>query len=122
MLRSTQSLKSARSLLGKALPLYVINALVPPLLLLYLSRTEVVYTVLVPLVVYSALCIASLLLLLAGRNALNEYSLSSAHSLLRLAGLLGFVSALVAGGVLVTRACKLIAASQEAIKVKKSGG
>lgn len=122
MLRSTQSLKSARSLLGKALPLYVINALIPPLLLLYLSRSEAVYAVLVPLVMYSALCIVSLLLLLAGRNALNEYSLSSACSLLRLAGLLGFISALVAGGVLVMRACKLISASQEAIKVKKSGG
>lgn len=109
MLRTSQILKRSRELIGKAVPFYVINAMLPPIAIFALSRAEsVVYAVLAPLVVYEGACLLALALLLAGRNALGEYSLESACRLLLAAGVMGLATALVIGGIMVLRARRSI--------------
>lgn len=121
MLRGYAVLSRARALVNKALAFYVVNSLIPPLVILYLSRQEgIVYELLMPAVAYEALCVTALILLLVGRGALSEYSVGSARQLLTLAGILGLVSALVIGGVLALHASKLLSALEVAKKVKKS--
>lgn len=123
VLRASQALKRAEELVGKAIPLYVVNALLPPLAIFALSRADsLVYLLLAPLVIYEALCLLSLALLLAGRSALTEYSVSSAHRLLLAAGALGVFTALVAGGLLVLKARESVAQALSAReRVKKEG-
>ncbi|MCC6051030.1 MAG: hypothetical protein LM580_10005 [Thermofilum sp.] len=123
MLRASQALKRAEELVRKAIPLYVVNALLPPLAIFALSRADsLVYLLLAPLVIYEALCLLSLALLLAGRSALTEYSVSSARRLLLAAGALGVFTALVAGGLLVLKARESVAQALSAReRVKKEG-
>jgi hypothetical protein len=123
VLRASQALKRAEELVRKAIPLYVVNALLPPLAIFALSRADsLVYLLLAPLVIYEALCLLSLALLLAGRSALTEYSVSSAHRLLLAAGALGVFTALVAGGLLALKARESVAQALSAReRVKKEG-
>ena len=105
MLRTSQTLKRSRDLIGKAIPFYVVNSMLPPIVIFALSHAEsVVYALLAPLVAYEAACLLSLAFLLAGRNALGEYSLEPARRLLLVAGVMGLVTALVIGGVVVLQA------------------
>lgn len=126
VLRSSQVLRRSRRYVERALPLYVANALAPPLLILILSRSgSFVYSLLAPLVAYEALCLLSLAILLAGRGALAEYSLEPARKLLAVAGILGVATAFVAGGLMVLRAGRDVALvleqSRPRERVKKSG-
>lgn len=124
MLRSWQILKSAENTLWKATPLFVVNASIPPALLLFLSRIggEIIYTALWPLTAYFSACVLSIVLLLASRNALSERSLESAQRLLLLTGVLGLFTGLIVGGLLALRARSIALKAVEAKSVKKSPG
>jgi|YelNatPaOPRAMG01_1025707.scaffolds.fasta_scaffold02616_3 hypothetical protein len=105
MLRTSRVLKQSRDLIGKAVPFYVVNSMLPPIVIFALSRAEsVVYALLAPLVAYEVACLLSIVFLFAGRNALGEYSLEPAHRLLLVAGVMGLITAFVIGGVMVLQA------------------
>ena len=105
-MRGVRTLESIRSSLSKAMPLYLVNSLIPPILLLLASRHGWVYTILWPAVVYEAACILSLVTLYMARSAISDYSLSSACRLMLLAGILGIFTAFIAGGLLTLNARK----------------
>lgn len=123
MLHRHQLVRLARSFLSKALPFFVVNAVIPPTLLMMLSRvgSALVYVVLWPIVVYFAFCLFSILLLFAGRSALTEYSLDSAQKLLLVAGTLGLFTGLILGGLFTLRARNYVLRSVEAERIKKQG-
>ena len=117
-------MRLARGSLNKALPFFVVNAAIPPTLLLALSRmgSDLVYILLWPSVMYFVICLLSTLLLLTGRSALAEYSFSSAQKLLTIAGVLGLFTGLVVGGLLTLRARNYVLRSVEAERIKKREG
>ncbi|RLF00395.1 MAG: hypothetical protein DRJ57_00960 [Thermoprotei archaeon] len=106
MLRGVRTLEAVHSTLTRAMLLYLINSLVPPLLLLLASRHGWAYTILWPAVVYEVVCIVSLLAIYMARSAVSDYSLPSARRLMLLAGILGLFTALIAGGLLTLNARK----------------
>lgn len=121
MLRSAQLLKTAERFLSRAMPFYVVNAFLPPLLLLLLSRVseELTYAALWPLTAYCALCILSIALLQASRTALSERSFESVRKLLLATGILGLFTGLLVGGLLALRARAVALQAAEAKSVKK---
>ncbi|MEM0010583.1 MAG: hypothetical protein QXN94_01305 [Thermofilaceae archaeon] len=121
MLRSTQILRSAEQTLRRATPLFVINALIPPLMLWLLPRIigESIYMLLWPLIAYFVACTLSLALLLASRSALSERSLESAQRLLLVTGVLGLFTGLIVGGLLALRARSIALKAIEAKSVKR---
>jgi len=108
MLSKVQALERVHSLLGKALVLFVVNALIPPLALLVSARLNLIYRILWPTVIYEVACIASLLAFYMAREALAEYSFRPALKFMTIAGSLGLITGLVAGGVLVLKARSIL--------------
>ncbi|MEM3964541.1 MAG: hypothetical protein QW584_02315 [Thermofilaceae archaeon] len=121
MLRGSQILRSAEQTLRRATPLFVINALIPPLMVWLLPRIigESIYVLLWPLVAYFLVCTLSIALLLVSRSALSERSLESARRLLLLTGVLGLFTGLVVGGLLALRARSIAMKAIEAKRVKR---
>lgn len=103
-----RAIESARTALTKAMPFYLANSLIPPLILLLASRHGWAYVILWPIVAYEVACILSLLFLYMARSAVSDYSLLSARRLMLISGTLGLFTALIAGGLLTLSARKRI--------------
>ncbi|OYT30674.1 MAG: hypothetical protein B6U94_05885 [Thermofilum sp. ex4484_79] len=100
--RHSVEIENAEKKLLQALPFFLLNLLIPPLLLFLIQR----YILL--LVSYSLLCLISVLLLVTLRKTLEDYSLDDFMRLSKYIAILGFVTGLVVGGVLVLSARKYI--------------
>lgn len=105
MLEARSIVREARRFLSWAAPLYIVNVLIVPILILAGPRIGLeVQLLLLPLILYESLALASLIALFAGRRELLEYSLNTAGRLLLFAGVCGLFTGLVAGGILVLKA------------------
>jgi len=100
--RHSVEIENAEKKLLQALPFFLLNLLIPPLLLFLIQR----YILL--LVGYSLLCLISVLLLVTLRKTLEDYSLDDFMRLSKYVAILGFATGLVVGGVLILSARKYI--------------
>ncbi|RLF05964.1 MAG: hypothetical protein DRJ64_04990 [Thermoprotei archaeon] len=100
--RHSVEIENAEKKLLQALPFFLLNLLIPPLLLFLIQR----YILL--LIGYSLLCLISVLLLVTLRKTLEDYSLDDFMRLSKYVAILGFATGLVVGGVLILSARKYI--------------
>jgi len=95
-------IEKAEKKLLQALPFFLINLLIPPIVLFFLQKF------IVATIIYSFVCLISTLLLITLRKTLEDYSLDDFMKLSKYVSILGFVSGLVLGGFYVSEARKYI--------------
>jgi len=88
----------------RALPFYMLNSIIVPLVILVARRIYIdLYGLLPILILYEIIALISMVILFMGRRALLNFSLRAAYRAFIIAGVLGLITGLFIGGVLVLR-------------------
>lgn len=102
-LRYRRGIEEAERLLLLAIPFYLANLLIPPIILILYQAN------ILELTAYTLICLAATLSLLVLRRTLEEYSLDLFVRLSKFVGLAGLLAGFVLGGILVLKARRIVA-------------
>ncbi len=100
--RQSSEIEIAEKKLLYALPFFLINLFIPPIILFFLQKYIII------LIIYTFICLISTFLLITLRKTLEDYSLDDFVKLSKYVIFLGVISGLIIGGFFVKDAKRYI--------------